>query len=194
MRAALRYHFKHLLAFYGRDSRQTFWYWFLLLFIVNIAVSLVTSMPMTMDAVTAGYDAVKGGDEVAAQTAMLSQMAVSMKRVIMVSLAVGVINVMLIAAPLIRRMHDSGNTGLWAIVAGVIYLLSLGLTWSRADEAVALMRRVAAASNPQMVLGMQPKFGLNSLLEYIPLIVVLGFGLLKSTPGPNRYGEGPVRF
>ena len=194
MREALRYHFKHLLVFYGRDSRQTFWYWFLFLFIVNIAATLIMTLPVTMDAVAVGYDAAKDGDEAAAQAAMMSQMAVVMKRVIVISLAVGVINLMLMAAPLVRRVHDSGNTGLWAIVAGAIYLASLALTWSRADEAVALMRRLAAAHDPQMALGMQTRVAWDGLLGYVPLIMVIAFGLLKSTPGPNRYGGRPARF
>ena len=194
MREALRYHFKHLLVFYGRDARQTFWYWFLFLFILNMAASLVMTLPVTMDAVTAGFEAAKGGDEAAAQAAMMSQMAVIMKRVIVFSLAMGVINLMLMAAPLVRRLHDSGNTGLWAIVAGAIYLASLLLTWSRADQAVALMRRLAAAHDPQMMLGMQTRLAWDGLLGYVPLIMVIAFGLLKSTPGPNRYGERPARF
>jgi uncharacterized membrane protein YhaH (DUF805 family) len=194
MRAALRYHFKHLLAFYGRDSRQTFWYWFLFVFILNMIASFITTLSVMMDAVTAGYDVAKGGDEVAAQTAMLSQMAVSIKRVIMVSLAVGLVNVVLMAAPLVRRMHDSGNTGLWAIVAAAIYLLSLALTWLRADDSVALMRRLATASDPQTVFGLQSHFALDGLIGYVPLIIVIAFGLLKSTPGPNCYAERPVRF
>jgi len=194
MREALRYHFKHLLVFYGRDARQTFWYWFLFLFIVNMAASLVMTLPMTLDAMVAGYDAAKGGDEVAAQAAMMSQMATMMKRIIVFSIAMGVVNLMLMAAPLVRRMHDSGNTGLWAIVAGAIYLLSLGRTWSQADRAVALMRRMAAAHDPQTMIGMQSQLAWESLLGYVPLIIVIGFGLLKSTPGPNRYGERPARF
>lgn len=194
MRAALRYHFKHLLVFYGRDARQTFWYWFLFLFVINIGAMLVMTLPVTMDALAAGYDAGTGGDEAAAQAAMMSQMTVTMKRVIVFSIAVGVINLMLMAAPLVRRIHDSGNTGLWAIVAGAIYLASLVITWSRADQAVALMRRMAAAHDPQMAFGMQTKIAWDGLLGYVPLIMVIGFGLLKSTPGPNRYGERPARF
>jgi len=194
MRAALRYHFKHLLVFYGRDARQTFWYWFLFLFIINMAVSLILTLPMTLEAMVAGYVAAKGGDEVAAQAAMMSQMATMMKRLIVFSLAMGAINLMLMAAPLVRRMHDSGNTGLWAIVAGAIYVVSLALTWSRADQAVALMRRMAAAQDTQTMLGMQAKLAWDGLLGYVPLIMVIVFGLLKSTSGPNRYGERPVRF
>jgi uncharacterized membrane protein YhaH (DUF805 family) len=194
MRAALRYHFKHLLVFYGRDARQTFWYWFLFLFILNMAASLITTLPITLNALEAGFEAAKSGDEAAAQAAMMSQMATMMKRIIMFSLAMGAVNLRLMAAPLVRRVHDSGNTGLWAIVAGAIYFASLVLTWSRADQAVALMRRLAAAHDPQMVLGVQARLAWDGLLGYVPLIMVIVFGLLKSTPGPNRYGERPVRF
>jgi uncharacterized membrane protein YhaH (DUF805 family) len=194
MRAALRYHAKHLLVFYGRDSRQTFWYWFLLLFIVNIAAGMAMAVPMTINAMVAGIHAAKGGDEAAAQAAMMTQMAAMMGRLIALSIAIGVANVLLIAAPLVRRIHDSANSGLWAILAAVIYLISLGLAWSRSTDSVALMRRLAAAQNPDVALQMQGQMAWDALLGYVPIVMVIGFGLLKSTPGPNRYGTEPARF
>ena len=35
---------------------------------------------------------------------------------------------------------------------------------------------------------------LTLLFFYFPIVLLVIFGVRKSTPGPNRYGEAPVRF
>jgi uncharacterized membrane protein YhaH (DUF805 family) len=59
MWGAMKYHTAHLADFNGRDARQTFWYWFLFVFLLNMAVGLLTSLPATMSAMTASMSAAR---------------------------------------------------------------------------------------------------------------------------------------
>ena len=194
MLGAMKYHAAHLFDFHGRDARQTFWYWFLFLFIVNIAVGVVISVPMTMSAMSTAMEATRSGDAQAAQAAMMAKMASSMRPVLIGGIVLGLVNILLLAAAFVRRLHDSGKPGIWAAIAGAIYLFSLWVSWDRADEMVAMMQQLSDASDPQGAIAAQTRMAWQSLLGYIPIVMVIVFGVLKSDPGPNRYGEEPVRF
>ncbi len=194
MLGAIQYHLRHLADFTGRDARQTFWYWFLALFIVNIVASTIATVPIMIETMTIGFEAARNGNPEAAQATMMSAMGDRVASMIVLSLVLGAANLLLIAAAFVRRLHDSGKSGIWALVAGVVYVVSLLLTWSRADDAAALMREIAAAQDPDTVFAMQSKMAWEGLLGYVPLVMVIGFGLLKSDPEPNRFGEEPVRF
>ncbi|MGX7952729.1 DUF805 domain-containing protein [Tsuneonella sp. HG249] len=194
MLGAIKYHFRHLADFSGRDARQTFWYWFLFLFIANIGVSIIATVPMMIEAMTVGLEAARSGNEAAAEAMIMDRMAGRVESVVAVSLALGAANLLLMAASFTRRVHDSGKPGIWAAVTGVLYLASLVWSWMSAGEAAEMMRQVAAARNPTTALEMQGQMAWQGLFGYLPLIMLLVFGILKSNPGPNKYGAEPVRF
>lgn len=195
MLQAVRYHLSHLADFSGRDARQTFWYWFLALFILNIVVGLAMSLPATISATTTALEATRnGGDPAAAQAAAMAGMAGSMRSMIIAGIVLGLVNVVLLAAALVRRLHDSGQSGLWAALVGAIYLFSLWQNWSSADQMVEVMRQMSSASNPASAVEAQAQLARQSLLGYVPVVLVIVIGLLRSTPGQNRFGEVPVRF
>lgn len=191
---AIKYHFRHLADFSGRDARQTFWYWFLFLFIVNIAVSMIATVPMMMESMALGMQAARDGNPEAVHGMVMDRTAAQMGTVLMVSLILGAANLVLMAASFTRRVHDSGKPGLWAGLTGLVYLASLLLAWSNAGDAAEMMRQVAVAQNPADVVAVQREMALDGLLGWVPLIMVVVFGLLKSDPGPNKYGAEPVRF
>jgi uncharacterized membrane protein YhaH (DUF805 family) len=191
---ALKYHVRHLADFTGRDSRQTFWYWFLFLFIINIAAGIAMSLPMMATGIAAAFEGARSGDPQAVQAAVITQMAGYMRPLMMGAVVLGVVNLVLMAAPLVRRLHDSGKSGLWAAVAGVIYLVSLWMSWRNADAAIALMREMAAAGSAAERMEAQAHIVWQNLLGYVPLVMVIVIGVLKSDPGANRFGQEPVRF
>ena len=191
---ALRYHFGHLAGFAGRDARQTFWFWFLFLFIVNIAVSTIATVPMMIEAVQTGMDAARSGDPGSAEATMMASMSGQMTFMMEVGIVIGLFNTAMMAAPFVRRLHDSGKSGIWAVIAGAIYLASLVLAWLRADEVAAMMQQVTDAANSADMVELQSQMMWQSLLGYVPMIMIVGFGILGSDPGANRFGEEPVRF
>ena len=193
MFGALKYHARRVFDFSGRDARQTFWYWFLLVFIVNLAVGIAMSVPMMGSGMATALAGARDGDPQAAQAAMMAEMASYMRPLMLGGIVLGLFNLVLMAAPFVRRLHDSGKSGIWAAIAGLIYLASLWLSWSNADQIVAMTQQMAVAT-PSERIAMQAEMARQSLLGYIPLIMVIVFGVLKSDPGPNRFGEEPVRF
>jgi uncharacterized membrane protein YhaH (DUF805 family) len=194
MLGALRYHVRHLADFTGRDARQTFWYWFLFLFILNIAISFVATLPTMIDAMAIGYQASQAGQPEAAEAMIAERMGEHVTTLVGVSIALGVFNLTMIAAAFVRRLHDSGQSGIWAILAGLIYLVSLYLAWAGAGDAAALMEQMAAAQDPSVPIGLHSRMAWQNLLGYVPIVMVIGFGLLRSEPEANRFGEAPVRF
>jgi uncharacterized membrane protein YhaH (DUF805 family) len=34
----------------------------------------------------------------------------------------------------------------------------------------------------------------DALIGWLPMLIAIVIGVLKSTPGPNRYGDAPVKF
>lgn len=193
MLAAIRYHVRNLANPRGRDARQTYWFWFLFVFLLNVAASLVMTVPMLVSVIASGLEVARSGDQAAAESLMLGEMSGNVRQMMAMSAVLGCMNLALMATALVRRLHDSGNTGLWALVAGAIYLASLALGWSRADDAATLMRELAATSDPSQAIAVQTRMAWDALIGYVPLIMVVVFGLLRSEPGPNRYGEEPLR-
>ena len=149
---------------------------------------------MTMSAMATSMAAARGGDPSAAQAAMMSQMAESIRPMVLVGIVLGLINIALIAASFVRRLHDSGQPGLWAALAGLIYLGTLALSWANVDRVIAMMREAAESGAAHPGLAMPAQVGWQSVLGYVPIVIVIVFGVMKSDPGANRYGEAPVRF
>ena len=194
MLAAMKYHARHLFDFSGRDARQTFWFWFLFLFILNIVAGIAMSAPMTVAAIATAVEGAHSGNMEAAHAAMMHDMAQGLRPMLIGGIILGLVNIALIAAAFVRRLHDTGKSAVWAALAGTIYLFSLWLSWAKADEVVALMNDLAAAGGPVDSYEVQARMGWENLLGYLPIILLIGFGLLKSDEGPNRYGDDPVRF
>lgn len=191
---ALLYHFRHLADFAGRDARQTFWFWFLFLFIINIAVSTIATVPMMIEAVQTGMEAARSGDPGSAEATMMADMSDQMGFMMEVGIVIGLFNAAMMAAPFVRRLHDSGKSGIWAAIAGAIYLASLVMAWLRADDVAAMMQQMSTKADSAEILELQSQLMWQSLLGYVPLIIIVVFGVLGSDPGPNRFGEEPVRF
>ena len=195
MLGAIKYNFRHLFDFVGRDARQTFWYWVLFVVILNIVVSLAISIPMTVGAMSTMFDAARsGGDPALAEAAMLDEMGAMARPLVLVSVVVGLANIVLLAASFVRRLHDSGKSAIWAILAGAVQLVALFLAFEQINEAEAMIRNAASAQSAQDALAMQGQLAWRSLIGWIPLLMLVVFGVMKSDPGPNAYGAEPVRF
>ena len=44
------------------------------------------------------------------------------------------------------------------------------------------------------IYGNNPQLALDSLIGWLPILLMIGLGVLKSTDGPNRFAAEPVRF
>lgn len=157
MLRAVAHSLAHVADFSGRDGRATFW-WYML------AVQLVTG---TLGLVAA-FSAAPHGE------AAILDMALK------VGLLTGVATVMLVAASLVRRLHDSGLPGWIALVPGALY----GVLLVQMPGVAEQMKQVGDAAVADRSLT-------DALLEWLPWILVIVIGVLPSTPGANRYGSDP---
>jgi uncharacterized membrane protein YhaH (DUF805 family) len=166
MLAAIKYNLAHLLDFSGREDRPTFWWYVLFLIIIDIVLGLVVTGSMMGGGFSEGIQAAQSGaSQQDIQAQMLQHMSDRMGTVIWLSAGINLLVTALSVAAFVRRLHDSGNSGWWAAIAVLAQVASI---------AGALM------SIPQL-----------ELLGWVAPLIVVIFGVMKSSSGANRYGEGP---
>lgn len=159
---------KRYFDFNGRSRRKEFWMWVLGVVIATIVLGMIDSMlglggnsSMGMPGASDSY-----GVSASASGGLLTNLFALC--ILIPNLAVGV-----------RRLHDTGRTGLWILLPLPFYLLSIVAT-------VAAM-----LGSTGMMFGL---LGLTMLLMpigFICAIVVLVFFCLEGTRGPNRFGPDP---
>ena len=194
MLGAIKYNFRHLFDFSGRDARSTFWYWFLFVIVLNIVVSLAISIPTVVGAISSATEAAQDGNRAMAEAAARDRMAGMATPLIWASIVVGLANIVLLAASFVRRLHDSGKSAVWAVLAGAVQLVTLFLALEKIEDAEAMIRNAAAARSAGEAFAMQGPIAWQSLIGWIPLAILIVFGVMKPDEGANRYGESPVRF
>ena len=97
--------------------------------------------------------------------------------------AVTAVTIILLSAAVVRRLHDTGRSSLWAVPIPLCLVTGLALT-------AILMR---GFSSPDV----EPHFGLfallmvNNLIDLSDVALLLLFLLAEGTRGPNRYGDRP---
>jgi uncharacterized membrane protein YhaH (DUF805 family) len=197
MWGSIKYNLSHLLDFSGRDARQTFWFYVLFLFIVNMVVGIAIAVPFIGQMFSNMSAAIESGDPQAIQTSMAADMGEMIETSVWAGLFTGIANMALIAAAVVRRLHDSSLPGWWAALPAALQAGSIYLTFSQLDKLKGMVTEMMAAQvqgDPQAAFAMQSQMQGQSLLGWLPLIALVVIGVRKSTPGPNQYAEAPVSF
>ncbi|MCP5396784.1 MAG: DUF805 domain-containing protein [Sphingomonadaceae bacterium] len=195
MLGSIKYNLSHLGQFSGRDARQTFWYYVLFLVVLQFGVGIIAAIPLYIDMFTGAFQAAQAGlGEREMQAMMMANMGDQMRTQVWISAAVGVVISILLAASFVRRLHDTGFTGWIAVIPLGTYLFSLGYNIVNLDTMLAMMERAMSATEPSEAFAMQGQMASTSLISWVGILVVIGFGVLKSQDGPNKYGDAPVRF
>ena len=179
MLGSIRYNLANLANFSGRDARQTFWY-----YVVCIsAPAPVLTSSTTPCAPLASF-----------LLTMLEAMSGPLETTMWLALGLGAVSLLALAASFVRRLHDSGLSGWWAWLPGLLYVGYL--VWMPRQIAGLKAGLVQALAMQQggTPFGMMPGQEAAMLSAYLPLILLAVFGVRKSHPGPNRFGETPVRF
>jgi uncharacterized membrane protein YhaH (DUF805 family) len=192
MLAAIKHNLANLFNFTGRDARQTFWYYVLFVYIVTTVVSMLAMIPAMVEMFTNIIDVAKaGGSPELAQQTMANSMSGLFGSVGWVSMVVGGLFIILLAASLVRRLHDSDMPGLWALAPGALQVLGIAMMPAQLAAMTAAMADPAAMSDPTAMYRAQ---GVAGLIGWVAIGLVIWFGVRKSSPGANRFGDSPASF
>ncbi len=195
MVGAIKYNLSHLLDFTGRDARQTFWLYILFLVVVQFVFGLLAMIPAMVSIMSGAFDAASNGaSEGEMQVAMAADIGAMISQQVWISAGATLVSCFLFVAAFSRRLHDAGYPGWIAAIPVATSVYSVWHSVVMIDEAIAMAE--AALANPEAasVAGFQQDASLASLIGWVGYLVVIGFGILKSQEGPNRYGDAPVRF
>ena len=199
MLGAIKYNLSHLLDFGGRDARQTFWYYVLFLVVLNILAGILVAIPAMVTAFGTAFEAAQAGlapEDMQAQ--VTSQMAAAMGGTLWISLGINVATALLMLAAFVRRLHDSDKSEWWALLplAGLAAstVASIRVMGAMQDIMRDMMIAGGDPVKVQAIVERQQEFAAYGLIGWIGPLVVIGFGILRSTEGPNRYGDEPVRY
>ena len=191
---AIKYNLRNLTNFNGRDARPTFWWYVLFLVVAQYLVSLVATVPMMVGAMSGAFEAAQAGvDGQQVEAQMMAQMAESMRMVMWVGVVIGIISAAMILASFVRRLHDSGKSGYWAIIPMLTQAASMVFSIRMMDMIGELF---TTAYDPAQMQQFQNEMMWQSggFVGWIGYLFVIVMGVLASDEGPNKYGEEPVRF
>ena len=194
MFAAIKHCLTNLTTFSGRDGRATFWFYVLLLVVVQYALGFLIALPMMGGAAQEAFHAAREGlSQVELQKQMLTRMSGMMRTSMLASGALALIFAFLLLAAFVRRLHDSNRPG-W--IAAIPFLLVIaGQAASIANMDAVLQAMTSAAENdPAAALEAQRPLLLAGAMSWIGYLIVIVFGVWPSTDGDNRYGPEPDHF
>jgi len=203
MLASLKYSLTHLFDFKGRDARQTFWYYAFFVLAIYFIAWIIAIVPVIGSAMSGAMKAAQQGlpqEQVSAE--VMRGMGPGLASIAWFSIIASLLFTLLLVAAFARRLHDSGNSGWWA---GLVLLIKIGVlipsvrAIGHLDEALeAASQAMQNASDPaamqQLQAGQDPMQAAIGLVGWIGPIIMIVFGVMKSTDGPNRYGETSVTF
>ena len=191
MLTAIKYNLAHLADFSGREDRPTFWWYVLFLVIVDIVLGLIISGSMAAGGISAAYQAAQSGaSQEAIQAQVMQQMGAHIGTMMWLSGGLKLIIIALSVAAFVRRLHDSNNSGWWAAFAVATQVATLAIGLAMASQLEAMIASMASGDLTP-ALQQQAEMSRLGLLGWVAPLIVLVFGVMKSTPGPNKYGEVP---
>lgn len=196
MLGAIKHALTNLTNGNGRDSRQTFWFWVLFIVIVRFVAGLVISIPLTAKIASAAMKMAEQGtakDPAVVQAMMTQLVTEDLPRIVWWGMGIAVLTMLLLCASLVRRLHDSDLSGWLVLIPGLIYAVLVARMPGQIDTAIEMMKTVKPGSPPDMATMMQTQSGM-ALLGWVPVALVIWFGVRKSSEGPNRFGDAPARF
>ncbi|WP_232492184.1 DUF805 domain-containing protein [Novosphingobium kaempferiae] len=194
MLEAIKYNLANLTNFKGREGRSAFWFYVLFLAIIQIAISFLISIALTGPMMAEVFTSAQQGlSEIEIQKRMFERLTGMMRTSVWVSVAVTLVMMGLLVASFTRRLHDSDKPGWVAALTVVIQLAALGIQVASID-AVAQVMVIAQSGDMAKLQAAQGQLMLNGLLAWVPLVIVVIFGVWPSSDGVNRYGPEPDHF
>jgi uncharacterized membrane protein YhaH (DUF805 family) len=188
--ASIRHNLANLLRFSGRDSRAQFWPYAIAVFLTSMAVDILLFIPVMTDMMQRMMIYARDHPEGFPQPApgqiqtLPPGLMPDMSRIFVPTTIVSIISLLLLAAAVVRRLHDRDRTGWWAVLPLPFQAIGLAL-------APAAMKAVTAF--PSKPLPFTLWTSLNSLFFWCAFILLIVMLVGDSTKGPNRFEENAPR-
>jgi uncharacterized membrane protein YhaH (DUF805 family) len=108
-------------------------------------------------------------------------------------LGLGILNVVLLSAGIIRRCHDATWPGIIVLVPLSLQLIWMFFAFGQLSKIDTTIQRAAEARDAGQATAIDPAMIAQDMLGWIVVLIVVLIGLAKSQSGPSRYGEGPFQ-
>jgi uncharacterized membrane protein YhaH (DUF805 family) len=200
--ASIRHNAAGLARFSGRDTRAQYWPWTLILIVLQMVASGIAAGPMMshmMNRFATIFTAASRGQKLAPEAVdaqmqgMMTTMTADMRTMIFVGIAINLVFLLLVLAATVRRLHDRGWSGWWALLPLPFQAVGAAIA-PRMLEGMAMPR--IGASGPFVPAPADPGLMALSMLNSLAFYCALGFLLFllvtEGTRGPNRYGGDPL--
>jgi uncharacterized membrane protein YhaH (DUF805 family) len=183
--ASIRYNLANLLRFSGRDSRAIFWPYAIAVFLTSMAVDILLFIPVMTDTMQRMMIYVRDHPEGFPQPAPGQIQALppglmpDMSRIFVPTTIVSIVSLLLLAAAVVRRLHDRDRSGWWGGLP--LPFQAVGLV-----AAPAMMK--AMTDFPSRPLPLTMWTSLNSLFFWCAFILLIVLLAGEGTKRPNRFG------
>ena len=191
-------HLTGLADFSGRENREPFWLWLLIVYATQTVVGMLVMFPL----MTSWMAPMMQGDprRFDDHPELVMQMMMPMMRNMMTFGAVlGIVWVVMIAAAVTRRLHDSDRSGWWAAPVLALHVLMPLVYATVFPQFFAAMGSVRDGMTPEqvnaaMLPAMQPILWLSlvGMIGFVIMVVLIVFLCQPGTKGPNRFGPDPL--
>lgn len=194
-------HLTGLADFSGRENRQPFWLWILIVYAAQMVIGMIIMIPLMTSWMSSMAPMMQGDPRrFDNHPELVMQMMMPMMRNMMTfAVIMSVIWLVLVAAAVTRRLHDTDRSGWWAApvyAQHVLMPLSYALFFPKFFEAMGNMRDGMSPeqANAVMLPAMMPMMMLSlaGIIGFVMVIVLIVFLATDGTKGPNRFGADPL--
>lgn len=191
-------HLTGLADFSGRENRQPFWLWILIVYIAQTVISMLIMIPMMISLM----GPMMQGDpsRFDGHPELVMQMMMPLMRSMMIfAVVLGLVWISLVAAAATRRLHDSERSGWWAAPVLALHIAMPLVYATMFPRFFAAMGKIRDGMTPDqanavMLPAMQPMMWLSviGMIGFVMMVVLIVFLCQPGTNGPNRYGADPL--
>ena len=189
---SIRLNLTRVADFSGRETRAEFWPYAIGLYLLSVAVGILLWIPVMLDMIDRmGRYFAKHPEGLPSDPApypgaqaLPPELMPDVSFMILPMAVVNLLLVLLLAAAVVRRLHDRDKSAWWAALP--IPFMIFGEI--QGPEAANTMM-TGAQPDPAMML----PIALNSLLYWVAFIALVVILAQEGSVGPNRYGPDSTR-
>ena len=197
-------HLTGLIDFRGRENRQPFWLWILIVYIAQFVIMMIAMIPIMMSWFSQMTSAMQGDPHRFDKDpqAMFQMMVPMMQSMMTMSIILGVFFLAMTAAAVVRRLHDSNRSGWWVAPYYAIQIVSPLVSASLMPRYFSILAAASGKpgappdlSNPAFQQASQSMalMSLVGTLGFAVMVMMIVLLVLPGTVGPNRFGDDPLK-